>query len=291
MRGLAMTESSNFPRGGSSNSAKLGAAQGNHSERRSRRRAMISAPIRVRKTDVDSSSHADEVSTTLDVSRNGVLFATAQPGYRQDMQLAVTFPYSKAIVEAQAERLGCVTRVEGLGDGRLAVAVAFGPLPSIETADRALNGRQSPSRNNKPLPQLRKPLILLVDADQKASGSLKSYLTTQGYEVVALQSADDAREFLKISAPSLVIAEIEGNDLPGYSLCAHVKSVPELRHIPVVLTTRTAYPTDYANAHSLGAVVCMAKPFQQERMGNIVRLLVCPPVLPSPQANPAAGSR
>ena len=37
--------------------------------------------------------------------------------------------------------------------------------------------------------------------------------------------------------------------------------------------TRSAYPSDYSNAHSIGAVVCMAKPFKQERLGHVVRLL------------------
>ena len=73
--------------------------------------------------------------------------------------------------------------------------------------------------------------------------------------------------------PALLIAEIEGEDLPGYELCAHVKSTPRLKTIPVVLLASSAYPSDYSNAHSLGAVVCMAKPFRQERLGHMVRLL------------------
>jgi hypothetical protein len=46
-----------------------------------------------------------------------------------------------------------------------------------------------------------------------------------------------------------------------------------LKHVPVVLTSRSAYPSDYSNAHSMGAVVCMAKPYKLERLGHIVRLL------------------
>jgi CheY-like chemotaxis protein len=79
--------------------------------------------------------------------------------------------------------------------------------------------------------------------------------------------------------PALLISEIEGEELPGYDLCAHVKSTPRLQTVPVVLTTSSAYPSDYANAHSLGAVVCMAKPFRCDRLGHVVRLLA-----PTPQA-------
>ena len=47
------------------------AAKLSRGERRMRRRALISAPVRVRSVDVID--NIDEVSTTLDVSRGGVL--------------------------------------------------------------------------------------------------------------------------------------------------------------------------------------------------------------------------
>ena len=86
-------------------------------------------------------------------------------------------------------------------------------------------------------------------------------------------SAPEAHEVLKMFTPALLIAEIEGEDLPGYELCAHVKSTPRLQTIPVMLLTSSAYPSDYASAHSLGAIVCMAKPYRQERLRHVVRLL------------------
>lgn len=75
--------------------------------------------------------------------------------------------------------------------------------------------------------------------------------------------------------------------MPGYDLCVHIKETQRLKRIPVVLTTRSAYPSDYANAHALGAIVCMAKPYKQERLGHIVRLLA---PLPSDKGAPAAVS-
>jgi CheY-like chemotaxis protein len=105
---------------------------------------------------------------------------------------------------------------------------------------------------------------------------LKAYLTCEGYKVIAVDNATDAREVLNMLTPALVIAEIEGEGLPGFDLCAHIKTTPRLKHIPVMLTTGSAYPSDYSNAHSLGAVVCMAKPYRQERLGHVVRLLVAP---------------
>jgi twitching motility two-component system response regulator PilG len=119
----------------------------------------------------------------------------------------------------------------------------------------------------------KKPLVVVVDKDLALRDSLKSYLTIEGYEVIALATAQEAHHVLNMFTPALLIAEIEGEDLPGYELCAYVKGTPRLQTVPVMLMTSSAYPSDYANAHSLGAVVCIAKPYRQERLGHVVRLL------------------
>jgi CheY-like chemotaxis protein len=172
-----------------------------------------------------------------------------------------------------------VARVNDLGDGRRAVAIAIGAVKQdiVDSGGRVLVSSEPLRELSAPDKQPKKHLVLAVDASALIRDSLKNYLTNEGYEVIAVETAADAREVLNMFTPSIVIAEIEGEGLPGYDLCAHVKSTPRLAHIPVVLTTSSAYPSDYSSAHSLGAVVCMAKPFKQERLGHIVRLLAPPP--------------
>jgi CheY-like chemotaxis protein len=250
-------------------------AQSKSADRRRRRRAMISAPIRVRSVDVTQSG-PDEISTTLDVSRNGVLFASSIDAFAAGMEVAVTFPYTKTPHLPQAEQPGRIVRVSEMADGRRSIAIALGVGVGEDIVDAA--GRTLISKN--PLapcePQEaepEKPLVLVVDSDPLVRQSLKSALACEGYKVIAVSSGADGREVLKMFTPALLIAEIEGEDLPGYDLCAHCKSTPRLRTIPVMLLTSSAYPSDYANAHSLGAVVCMAKPYRQERLAHVVRLL------------------
>jgi CheY-like chemotaxis protein len=245
-----------------------------HSERRSRRRALISAPVRVRSVDV-TEAEPDEISTTLDVSRGGFLFVSSRSSFSVGMEVAVTFPYSKSPIATQAEQPGRVVRISEMPDGRRAVAIALCSTKNHELVDSG--GRELVQE--KPLPpesahrNSDKPVILVVDADTAIRDTLKLYLTDQGYDVVAVGNAAEAHALLSLLTPTLVVAEIEGDDLPGYDLCARIKTTPRLQTIPVMLLTRSAYPSDYANAHSLGAVVCMAKPFRLERFGHVVRLL------------------
>src|SRR5580700_9428427 len=266
-------------------------------DRRKRRRALISAPVRVRGINV-TDAVVDEISTTIDVSRAGILFLSTSPNYARGMEVAVMFPYCSAPAALHAEQQGRIVRAFGTDDGRYAVAVALGegigedivdscgrkiadssPAPRMPLAPPAAplassNGSVfSLSRE----PNSKRPLVLVVDADETVRVTLKGYLGGEGYEVMAVSNCPDAREVMNMFTPALVIAEVEGDGLPGYDLCAHVKQSPRLKHVPVVLTTSSGYPSDYSNAHALGAVVCMTKPYKQERLGHVVRLLAPPP--------------
>jgi two-component system, chemotaxis family, response regulator PixH len=242
-------------------------------DRRRRRRALISAPIRVRT--VSDASRFDEIATTVDVSRTGILFHTPLAVYTRGTEVAVVFPYSQAPGTVHAEQNGQVVRVSDLGKGIRAVAIAlYTTAPEeVTVADAPACAAESARHSASAASQTKKPLILAVDADETLRDTLKMYLLNAGYDVIAVNNAADAREVLNIFTPALIIAEVEGEGTPGYDLCAYVKSNPALRQLPVVLTTSSAYPSDYSHAHALGAIVCMAKPYKQERLGHVVRLL------------------
>ena len=265
-------------------------------DRRRRRRALISAPVRVRGINV-TDAVVDEISTTIDVSRAGILFLSTSPNYARGMEVAVIFPYSTAPAALHAEQPGRIVRAFATSDGRYAVAVALGEGVGEDIVDSC--GRKLADSSPAPRmplappaaplasygslfslsrePNSKRPLVLVVDADEMVRATLKAYLGSEGYDVMAVSNSPDAREVMNMFTPALVIAEVEGDGLPGYDLCAHVKQSPRLKHVPVVLTTSSGYPSDYSNAHALGAVVCMTKPYKQERLGHVVRLLVPPP--------------
>jgi CheY-like chemotaxis protein len=242
-------------------------------DRRRRRRALISAPVRVR----GANGGPDEISTTVDVSRFGLLFVTSLDCYSRGMDVMVTFPYSSSKNTIQAEQRGRIVRVHESSDGRrVAIALGIGVNEAVGIVDSTANISK-------------RPLVLTVDSEAALRDSLKAYLENEGYEVIAVSSNVEAREVLEIFTPALVIAEIEGENLPGFDVCAHVKTSPRLHRIPVVLITNSAYPSDYSNAHSIGAVVCMAKPFKQERLGHVVRLLAPLPEHLQPKFTPRLG--
>ncbi len=260
-------------------------------ERRRRRRALISSPVRVRGADITNGG-PDEISTTVDVSRFGLLFVTSLDCYSRGMDVMVTFPYSKALNAIQAEQQGRVVRVHEGTDGRRRVAIALGVGVGEDLVDacgRKFGDAEIKDAVPAAAPETKRPMVLAVDADPALRDSLKTYLQNEGYEIFAVGTSAEARDILDVFTPALVIAEVEGEGLAGFDICAHVKSSSRLQNIPVVLVTRSAYPSDYSTAHSVGAVVCMAKPFKQERLGHVVRLLAPLPVHLQPKFTPRPG--
>lgn len=283
-------------------------------ERRNKNRELISAPVRVRGM-VGPDRNFDETTTTINLSPTGILIETSSDAYYRAMRVSVTVPYDDSTSVAHAEQEGRVVRIGESHKGRRTVAIAL--AHAEETAHSHVQGhtqahaqahthqKKSHTADNADLlqvvieqavqheskktahpvvphtvqqaPSSGAPLILVVESEVSASEFMKSYLTTEGYEVITVRTSAEAHLILEQRVPSLLIAAVEGEDMPGYSLCSHFKQTPRLKPVPVMLMTSSAYPSDYAKAHSIGAVVCMAKPYKRERLGHVVRLLAPPP--------------
>ena len=116
-------------------------------------------------------------------------------------------------------------------------------------------------------------------ADLAAARARCEMLEKDGYHVVAVSTAQEALDILHSSTPNVILAEAEGQDISGKDLCAIVKTCARLQHIPVILLTASAFPSDYATSHEIGAVACMAIPCKPERLRSAIHLVAAPPAL------------
>jgi CheY-like chemotaxis protein len=253
------------------------AEQTSNAERRRRLRTKISAPVRVRQN--TGPLHQAEVCTTVDASRDGLLFTTTREDYRRGMDLAITFPYSGSAGGVQHERTAVVARVFEMPEGRLGVGIRFYDGKRLdEAADAPAAESKSDKNVGKAVQELEKPmpLVLAVETDARSRDMIRAVLTSEGYIVEVVETGAAAVEFLRQRTPNLLLTEIEISDMSGYDLCLIVKSNDRLQKVPVVMTTRAGGPNDYSTAHALGAIVCMAKPYKQERLLHVVRMLAPP---------------
>lgn len=254
-------------------------------ERRHRRRVKISAPVRVRQVDISRATEAD-MTMTSDVSREGILFETSRGNYARGQEVAVVFPYRPGPGEPVREQRGQVVRVARASESRYGVAVAFlEDEPKYELVSS--NGRSMFEAAEKARPpaarleQRSKPLVVVVDADEQARAILREEFAALGYAVETVPDPSMAVALLRHRTPVALVCEAEpfegvmpgGGDMSGYDLCVIVRRNAKLWRLPVILTTRTGLPSDFATAHALGATVCVAKPYDLGRLTNLLRML------------------
>jgi CheY-like chemotaxis protein len=256
-------------------------AQASAIERRRRRRAKISALVHVKA--INSPEPFEEICTSIDVSRDGLLFTAKHAGYWKGQQLSVIFPFSTAAQAINTSQVADIVRVAEQPGGKFSVAVQFQAARVEAKTDRkgALGPGIAAGATGSGMPTMAKAqsVVLAVEPDSRTAEIMRNMLSQDGYTVVIVATAQEALEVLRTTVPSVFIAEVEATDMSGHDLCLIIKRNERLQRVPVILLTRSAQPADYSASHQLGAVVCMAKPFQPERLQHVVRLVAPPPTL------------
>jgi hypothetical protein len=91
-------------------------------ERRRNRRIRLGQPFKVRPSD-PRDAHFEEISTTKNVSRDGLYFLSKNKAFYEGMRLFITLPFHRPIDPLDQEYIGQVTRIENLPDANRGIAV------------------------------------------------------------------------------------------------------------------------------------------------------------------------
>jgi CheY-like chemotaxis protein len=236
-------------------------------DRRKRKRGMFTVPVQIR-GGVGTLEVFEDLVTSLDVSLDGLLLSTSRGGYSVGQKLQVACPYWSAPTAINVPRNAQVIRNVLLPNLTYALALQFLSGPCEQEAWAVPS---SPFPN-----QVR---VLCVVSDSAAARALREILEKDGYHVVVVSTAQDGLDILHSETPNVILAEAEGHEICGKDLCAIVKTNARLQHIPVILLTTSALPSDYATSHQIGAVVCMCIPCRPERLRSAIHLVAPPPGL------------
>jgi len=93
-------------------------------ERRRSRRIRIGQPVKIRPSDPKDTPFEDN-STTKNVSRDGIYFASKLRSYYEGMRLFIIVPHHNPREPLDKEYLGQVVRVDSLPEGQWGIAVKF----------------------------------------------------------------------------------------------------------------------------------------------------------------------
>jgi CheY-like chemotaxis protein len=240
-------------------------------DRRKRHRAMMSLPVLVR-GGIGSLEPFEDVGSTIDASRDGLLVKMTRGGFWQGQMIDVMFPYEgEASLVNPPQKARVVRSSLMLDHMHYAIAMEF-HKQLLNDVDSTLAASYSPMHVR----------VLAVEPDERIGAAIRELLQQDGYQVVSVPSGKEALAFLRNETPDVLLAVAESGEISGLELCTIVKQSVRLQHIPVILLTHSARPSDYSSCHGVGAVVCMAVPCPPGRLHHAVRLVAPPPGMSSP---------
>jgi DNA-binding response OmpR family regulator len=114
--------------------------------------------------------------------------------------------------------------------------------------------------------------VLVVDDDPNVSAMLVDALAAVGYEVVLATDGQGALDGFAVTAPDLVVLDLQLPDTDGLVLCSRIRQISS---VPIILCTGTPRRADAVLGFRLGADDCVRKPVDvvelQERVRKLLR--------------------
>jgi DNA-binding response OmpR family regulator len=116
--------------------------------------------------------------------------------------------------------------------------------------------------------------ILVIDDDPTLLKLTQGVLTSNGFEVTAVNDAPNGLETAMKQKPDLIVLDVMMPIINGFNICRLLKSQKTHKHIPIILLTSRASQADQDIGSEVGANAYLAKPFKtEELLGKIRELL------------------
>ena len=135
-----------------------------------------------------------------------------------------------------------------------------------------LRGEVQLSAHRKAHGRLRKrtrtPLVLLIDDDAAIRELCSVSLRAHGIEVIEAEDGTRGLELVRRKRPDLVLLDVSMPGLDGFEVGQLVRRHRRTRHIPLMFLCGEAENDD--RARELGAIACLAKPFDPVALGSLI---------------------
>ena len=114
----------------------------------------------------------------------------------------------------------------------------------------------------------RAPRVLLIDDDAAIRMLCSVSLRALGIEVIEAEDGKQGLELVRRERPDLVLLDVSMPGLDGFEVGELVRRHRKTRHIPLMFLSGEA--ENDARARELGAIACLAKPFDPAVLGSLI---------------------
>jgi len=108
-------------------------------------------------------------------------------------------------------------------------------------------------------------IVLGIDDSPDDLGLLNLILMGAGYTFVASEPAECFNLVLRC-APRLILLDIQMPGIDGFDVCRRLRSMPEIRHVPIAFLTALKTREDVKQGVAAGGNDFIIKPFERDKL-------------------------
>lgn len=116
--------------------------------------------------------------------------------------------------------------------------------------------------------------ILVVEDEQPIRKLIDLNLRLENHEVITAADGLEALQQVEEDRPDLVILDIMLPGLDGWEVLKHMRQIPHLQDIPVVVLTALVQDADIIRGWQLGADEYITKPFSPVALVKTVQMVM-----------------
>ncbi|MDJ0556944.1 MAG: response regulator [Microcoleaceae cyanobacterium MO_207.B10] len=115
--------------------------------------------------------------------------------------------------------------------------------------------------------------ILAVDDSTVMQGIVQQVLG-QEYRVLVADNAVDALSMIYHEQVAILLLDVSMPGIDGLELCRIVRSIPQFQKLPIVMLTARDSSFDKVQGHLAGATEYLTKPFDGEKLHQVINKLL-----------------
>jgi len=132
----------------------------------------------------------------------------------------------------------------------------------------AVVSKDSPDQDKK------QDVVLVVEDEANSRLLLKTYLTSEGYDVRLAKSGEEALRMVAEDPPNAIVLDILLPKMDGYEVCKRLKNSEDTNFVPVVMATALRGDEQRIRGIEAGADDFVSKPFNRVELLTRIKSLL-----------------
>lgn len=116
--------------------------------------------------------------------------------------------------------------------------------------------------------------ILIIDDDTDTTNLLESMIRAKGHEPISVNHSTSAVDVANSTHPDLILLDIMMPGINGIQLCKLFQSIPELKHIPIIIVSALNDIGSRKDAANAGAKDFITKPLRPADLAEKISTLL-----------------